>query len=125
MGTRIDLEYSAVRLNVVGMVEAVKRAVLPQLAQQTDRGGSRRRRNRNDVDKAAVLVDDADIAEGGRAVGIRRDVQVSVRVGDKTFGLPANARSRCLQVGTEVLHRAHRQVIEIEGGGGRRKACEG
>src|SRR5258708_1984120 len=33
MGTRIDLEYSAVRLNVVGLVEDVKRTVLPQLAQ--------------------------------------------------------------------------------------------
>src|SRR6266446_2744849 len=31
VGTRIDLEYSAVRLNVVGLVKDVKRAVLPQL----------------------------------------------------------------------------------------------
>src|SRR5215470_13004226 len=52
MSARIDLEYSAMRLNVVGLVENIERAVLPQLAQQADRSSSRRGRNRNDVDEA-------------------------------------------------------------------------
>src|SRR5215471_8381724 len=94
MGARIDLEDPAVWLDVVGLVEHVERAALPQLAQQTDGGGSGRSRHRNEIDEAAVLVDDADIAEGGRLIGIRRGVQVSLRIDGKPFGLSANAGGR-------------------------------
>src|SRR5215813_14467550 len=75
MGVRVDLEYSAMWLDIVGLVEDVKRVLLPQFAQQIDRRGTGPGRNGNDVYKVAVLVDDADIAEPRCAVGIRCGIQ--------------------------------------------------
>src|SRR5260370_9247602 len=111
VGGRIDFKNSSVADDIVRLVEHVEVIALPEFANQADGGGVGICGNVDDIGELAFGIEHANVTDGGRAIRIRREIKVTVRVDCNPFGLPTNSTSCGLEVGAEVHDRAHRKIL--------------